>query len=73
MSAIGHMRELDSRSDDFVTVTLFWAPETDEVFIELSTEDDCEIFPVPREEAMQAFQHPFIYATANSHGHGVTV
>lgn len=65
--------ELDSRSDTFVTVTLLWNPDTDEVYIEIGTDEDCELIPVPADEAYAAFHHPFVYAAANSHGHGVTV
>ena len=46
---------------------------TDEVFVELETDGDCEIFAVPADEANAAFQHPFVYSAANSHGHGITV
>jgi hypothetical protein len=67
------LTELDSRSDTFVTISLLWNPDTDEVFIEISTDGDCELIPVPTDEAMNAFHHPFVYAAANSHGHGVTV
>ena len=65
--------ELDSRTDCFVTVSLLWNPDTDEVFVELETDGDCEIFAVPADEANQAFHHPFVYSAANSHGHHVTV
>lgn len=65
--------ELDSRTDTFVTVALLWNPDTDEVFIEISTDEDTNLVLVPADEAMQAFHHPFVYAAANSHGHGVTV
>lgn len=65
--------ELDSRTDTFVTITLLWNPETDEVFVEISTDEDTDLVLVPADEAAQAFHHPFVYAAANSHGHGVTV
>lgn len=65
--------ELDSRTDSFVTISLLWNPETDEVFVEISTDSDEEIFAVPADEAQQAFQHPFVYAAAENFGHGVTV
>jgi hypothetical protein len=67
------MREMDSRSSDGITVSLFWNCETEEVYVEIEAAGDYEIFPVPASEALQAFQHPFVYAAANSHGHGVTV
>jgi hypothetical protein len=55
------LRELDSRSDTFVTVTLLWEDETDETFIELDSGGSEEIFPVPASEATEAFLHPFVY------------
>ena len=35
--------ELDSRTDCYVTVTLLWNPDTDEVFVEISTDADTEL------------------------------
>lgn len=67
------IRELNSRQDNSIIVNLLWDDETDEVFVEIDTEEGQEMFPVPADEAMQAFQHPFVYAVANSHGHHVTV
>ena len=67
------IRELNSRTDSNVTINLLWDDETEEVFVEIDTESGQELFPVPADEAMQAFHHPFVYATANSHGHHATV
>lgn len=68
------MRELNTRTSDQITVNLLWNDETDEVFIEIDAEEgSCEIFPVPADEANQAFDHPFVYAVANSHGRRITV
>lgn len=68
------MHELDSRSSDGLTVTLLWREDDNSVWLEiLADAGDCEIFAVPNSEAANAFQHPFVYAAANSHGHGITV
>ena len=63
MSAIGTLRELDSRNTNGITVTLLWSPETEETYVEISTNESCEVFPVPAAEARQAFDHPYVYAT----------
>ena len=67
------IRQLNSRTDNFVTVNLLWDDETEEVFVEVETDSDSEMVTIPPSEAMQAFHHPFVYLAANSHGHGVTV
>lgn len=67
------IRELTQRCDTFVTVTMLWDDETNETFIEIETDADAELIPVPGDELSQAFQHPFVYAAANSHGHHITV
>lgn len=60
------IRELNTRQDTFVTVSLLWDDETDETLIELSSDSSEEIFPIPPEDAMQAFEHPFVYAAGIS-------
>jgi hypothetical protein len=60
------IRELDTRTDTFVTVSLLWDDETDETLIELCSEENEEIFPVPHEDAAKAFHHPFVYAAGIS-------
>ena len=68
------IRELDSRSDTFVTVSLLWDDETDEVLIDISSDESEEIFPIPAEDAAKAFQHPFVYAAGISERRtGVTI
>jgi hypothetical protein len=56
------IRELNTRQDTFVTVSLLWDDETGETLIELSTDSSEEIFPVPNDCAARAFDHPFVYA-----------
>lgn len=56
------IRELDTRTDTFVTVSLLWDDETNEVMIDLSSDSSEEIFVIPPEDAMRAFHHPFVYA-----------
>lgn len=60
------IRELDTRTDTFVTISLLWDDETDEVLIEITSDENEEIFPIPSDAAMQAFQHPFVYAAGIS-------
>jgi hypothetical protein len=67
------IRELDSRTDTFVTVSLLWDDSSNEVFVEISTDGDSELFPVPADEASQAFQHPFVYQTRNYSRRSVAV
>lgn len=60
-------RELASRSGDGLVVVLTWDPATDEVTVSV---DDLRSggridIPVPGDQALDAFNHPFAYAEAS--------
>lgn len=57
------LRELDTRTHDGLTVSLLWEDSHNVILIDLSHEDMNidEFFPVPNEDAMDAFMHPFTY------------
>jgi hypothetical protein len=56
-------RELDRRSGNGIVVRLLWNSEPDTVSIELYDERSEELFDfeIPRERALDAFNHPFVY------------
>jgi hypothetical protein len=57
------LNELNSRTGDGITVTLYWDDELDRTMIHL-TDDRTEIdetFVVPPHAAADAFDHPFYY------------
>lgn len=61
-------RELAQRSADGIEVTLYWDPIRDSVTVEVrdaSSRDEFEI-TIPRDRALDAFHHPFAYATSST-------
>jgi hypothetical protein len=56
-------RELDRRSGNGLVVRLLWNSDADTVSVELYDERTEELFDfeVPRERALDAFNHPFVY------------
>jgi hypothetical protein len=59
--------ELATRESDSVSVTLYWAPGTDDVAVtvdDAKTGDSFELVVAPNERALDVFQHPFAYARA---------
>lgn len=58
------MRELDSRSNDGITVALLWSPTTNRLVVTVWSERDGEWFDivVAPDEALDAFHHPYAYA-----------
>lgn len=59
-------RELDARSADGIDVRLLWHPSTDRVSVYLRDDRTGEAFVVAVDgtEALDAFWHPFAYASA---------
>lgn len=56
------IRELNQRTTNYgLTVALLWEDSTDEIFVELETEESWDRFQVPNESANDAFAHPFVY------------
>jgi hypothetical protein len=58
-------RELDRRSDDGIEVTLLWDPRTNRVFVAVEDERRGDSFGIDVEpaDAMDAFHHPYAYAS----------
>ena len=58
------VRELDSRSNDGIDVTLLWSPRTNRVWISVVDEKCGDWFEqdVHPALALDAFRHPFAYA-----------
>jgi hypothetical protein len=58
--------ELANRRNGGVEVWLFWRRGDDELTLSVADEKTGEAFelPVARERALDAFYHPFAYATA---------
>jgi hypothetical protein len=56
--------ELDTRHDFNFTVSLEWNRDTGETHIVVTDNGTSSVlvFPVPRENAGEAFRHPFRYA-----------
>jgi hypothetical protein len=57
-------RELAHRSADGVEVTLLWNPVSDTVSVQVIEHDTeaCFELPVARDQALNAFTHPYAYA-----------
>lgn len=68
MTAFETLRELDYRNSDGIEVFLLWNPRTDETFISVSDfkSESEEMFPVSRENAADAFRHPYAYLAVAS-------
>lgn len=58
-----HKRELAHRASDGVSVSLFWESVGDSILIEVYDERGGDYFelPVPRDRALEAFHHPYVY------------
>lgn len=54
-------RELASRRSGSITVGLYWQPDGDEVFVEVTDEQTGETFVLkpPKSAALSAFHHPY--------------
>jgi hypothetical protein len=61
------LRELAHREQDGLQVTLFWNSHSNKVSIEVLDECDESSFliPVASHSALDAFHHPYAYASAN--------
>jgi hypothetical protein len=60
-------KELAHRAADGVEVTLLWSKRTNRVFLRVRDErsgDEFELI-VPQEHALDAFNHPYAYASFN--------
>ena len=59
-------RELDARRGDGLDIRLLWNPADDTVTVTVADVRTEELFiiPVASHEALDAFQHPFVYAGA---------
>jgi hypothetical protein len=57
-------RELAQRSADGVEVTLLWNPVSDTIAVRVVERDTeaCFELPVARDQALNAFNHPYAYA-----------
>ena len=57
-------RELAHRSADGVEVTLLWYPAADAISVQVIDRDTeaCLELPVARDQALNAFNHPYAYA-----------
>jgi hypothetical protein len=57
--------ELDYRAADALEVWLFWAPRADRLFVVVhdATVEDYFEFDVDRDQALDAFRHPYAYAS----------
>lgn len=57
-------RELAHRSADGVDVTLLWHPASDTITVRVAERDTeaCFELPVARDQALNAFNHPYAYA-----------
>jgi len=60
-------RELAHRSNDGIDVWLYWDRVGDALTLELYDAKDDELFAleVPKDRAMDAFRHPFVYLAAS--------
>jgi hypothetical protein len=60
---VPHKRELAHRVNDGVSVSLFWESVGDSILIEVYDERGGDYFelPVPRDSALEAFHHPYVY------------
>ncbi len=63
---LSEYRELARRRSDGIEVTLFWNSVDDDVSVEVRDHgaDNVFHFPVARERALEAFNHPYAYAAS---------
>jgi len=75
LTAIDEWTELASRENDGLAVFLFWSKATDrvKVIVADSKLDDLFELDVPGAEALEAFNHPFAYASGRSARFGEVV
>ncbi len=70
MTATAHTerRELAHRTSDGIDVTLYWSQSTNEVTLEVldSRSGERLEFDVDRHSALEAFEHPYVYATTTT-------
>ena len=68
MAATTTRRELAHRAGDGIDVWLFWDKVGDVLTLELYDAKDDELFAleVPKDRAMDAFRHPFVYLAASA-------
>jgi hypothetical protein len=61
------IRELDRRRNDGIDVTMFWNSRTNTVVIAVEDEREGESFEleVQAADALQAFHHPYAFASAS--------
>lgn len=57
----GQLTELCTRENCDEKVELFWQPITCRTYIRLTTSSDVVTRRVPNDEAMHAFNHPYMY------------
>jgi hypothetical protein len=59
-------RELAHRLSSGIEVTLYWSPDDNTTYVEISqpATEEALLFNVPREQALDAFYHPFSHLTA---------
>jgi hypothetical protein len=63
--------ELAHRENDGLEVSLLWRRDDDSVAIDVH-DAKCDVhlvFGVPRDRALDAFNHPFLYAPAEEQGY----
>jgi hypothetical protein len=70
---IGH-RELAHRTSDGFDVKLLWNPADDSIAVRVLSLESAEIheFDVRRDQALNAFHHPFVYAALQDLAASVT-
>jgi hypothetical protein len=63
-------RELAHRVCDGFDVMLLWNPADDSLTVKVFSHDDAETYElaVPRDHALNAFHHPFVYAALKDLG-----
>ena len=59
------IRELDHRTTDGIDVKLLWSAKTDRIWIDVQDNSGGRSFELDVDpgEALEAFRHPFAYAT----------
>ena len=65
---LSECRELDARSGDGIDVQLLWQTSAEEVLLYVADARTGEelVLVVPGVDALEAFRHPFAYASAQS-------
>jgi hypothetical protein len=70
ISHLRHHRELAHRVCAGFDVMLLWNPADDSLAVTVFSHDDAETYElaVPRDQALNAFHHPFVYAALKDLG-----